>query len=127
MLFEIKNIYSHTHSTYVGGYEIKKIRPVDFRKQDYFFFGPTRICSKINFEYKRQCSWLEVLPLNKYFLGEIKYICKTKRLKSCYTTTSQPVFTCSKLTIETLEQGVIVNFEQANGGWVDKELNQVKK
>ena len=36
----------------------------------------------------------------------------------------QPVFTCSKLTIETLEQGVkyvqsvsIVNFDQVNAGW----------
>ena len=35
---------------------------------------------------------------------------------------SQPAITCSKLTIETLEQGVkyvqsIVNFEQVNAGW----------
>ena len=32
--------------------------------------------------------------------------------------TTQPAFTCSKLTIETLEQGSIVNFEQVNAGWV---------
>ena len=38
---------------------------------------------------------------------------------------AQPAFTCSKLTIETLEQGVkycssvsIVNFEQVNPGWI---------
>ena len=39
---------------------------------------------------------------------------------------TQPAFTCSKLTTETLEQGVkltpsstlcIVNFEQVNAGW----------
>ena len=41
---------------------------------------------------------------------------------------TQPAFTCSKLTIETLEQGVkyvqsvsIVNSEQAHAGW---EYNQ---
>ena len=39
---------------------------------------------------------------------------------------AQPAFTCSKLTIETLEQGVkycssvsIVNFEQVNPGFCD--------
>ena len=39
--------------------------------------------------------------------------------------TTQPAFTCSKLIIETLEQGVrymfkvnnIVNFEHVNAGW----------
>ena len=42
---------------------------------------------------------------------------------------SQPAITCSKLTIETIEQGVkytcssvsIVNFEQVNAGWVSFE------
>ena len=36
---------------------------------------------------------------------------------------SQPAITCSKLTIETLEQGVsIVNFEQVNEDWVPNPL-----
>ena len=49
-------------------------------------------------------------------------------VKSAVVYRSQPAITCSKLTIESLEQGVkyvpcssvsIVNFEQVNAGWDD--------
>ena len=47
---------------------------------------------------------------------------------------TQSAITCSKLTIETLEQGVkyvhasvsIVNFEQANSYWVKESLKNYK-
>ena len=43
---------------------------------------------------------------------------------------TQPAITCSKLTIETLEQGVssvsIVNFEQVNAGWESVDLCNFK-
>ena len=39
LLFELKNVYSDTHSTIRTGEWQKHFHPADFWKQDYFFFG----------------------------------------------------------------------------------------
>ena len=66
--------------------------------------------------------------LRIFWLGSIiHYLVLNNLAKSNVSVLSQPAITCSKLTIETLEQGVkfvqsccsvsIVNFEQVNAGW----------
>ena len=50
------------------------------------------------------------------------FLCKSWFIAKSAVDPSQSVFTCSKLTIETLEQGVkyvqIVNFEHVNSDWI---------
>ena len=79
------------------------------------FFGP-----------KKGLPFVKAFNLHHVFLHMLSISC---RISNCYQNllliASHPAFICSKLTIETLEQGVkpcssvsIVNFEHVNFGWV---------
>ena len=61
--FETKNIYSHTHSTYAGGWVIKNFHPTDCRKQDYFFFWP---CEFQQHYFNHFCLLPKILHCVKY-------------------------------------------------------------